>query len=96
MTADSSRTLQVTRHFDASSQRVFDAWIDPATAGKWLFATPTGQMVRVEIDVVPQGAGCELTLTHDNVLPEWRERTQAGWGKLLGNLAARLATPAGE
>ena len=43
-------TITVSRHFDASPERVFDAWLDEKTAGQWLFATPTGQMVRVEID----------------------------------------------
>ena len=42
--------VRVSRRFDAAPERVFDAWLDPQSAGKWLFATPTGDMVRVDID----------------------------------------------
>jgi len=42
--------LTVTRHIAASPGRVFDAWLDPALAGRFLFATPEGEMLRVEID----------------------------------------------
>jgi len=41
---------RITRRFGASSQCVFDAWVDSKTAGKWLFATARGQIVCVEID----------------------------------------------
>ena len=44
------RSLRITRHFDASAERVFDAWLDPATAGRWLFATDNGEMVGVQLD----------------------------------------------
>jgi uncharacterized protein YndB with AHSA1/START domain len=131
------KTLRITRRFDASPERAFDAWLDPRTAGKWLFATPTGKMVKVEIDarvggtfsivrrdgddvehvgtyleidrprrlvftfgvpkfspemttvtisIAPQGKGCELTLTHEGVLPDWAEATEQGWIMILDSL----------
>jgi uncharacterized protein YndB with AHSA1/START domain len=142
MSADPSSTIRITRRFEASMERVFDAWIDPDKARRWLFATPTGQMVRVDIDARPGGSftitdrrdgedvehmgeyvevdrprrlvftfgvpkyskvmtrvsidlkplaeGCELTLTHEGVLPEWLEPSRQGWGMLLEALAGRL------
>lgn len=142
MTADAAGILRITRRFDAPIERVFDAWLDPERAGKWLFATPTGKIVRVEIDarvggsfiitrrenehdiehvgtyleinrpnrlvftfgvpkyssqvtrvsidLKPLPAGCELTLTHEGVPAEWRERTKEGWGSILAALADSL------
>ncbi len=135
-------TVRVTRVFDATPERVFDAWLDPRNAGKWLFATPAGQMVRVDIDarvggafnftdrrsgediehtgeylemdrprrlafnfrvpkfsaeatlirieIAPSGFGCELTLVHEGVLPEYAARTEEGWKGILEGLSRSL------
>jgi uncharacterized protein YndB with AHSA1/START domain len=50
MKAASGAIVRVSRRFEFSAERVFDAWLDSATVGKWLFVTPTGQMIRCEID----------------------------------------------
>ena len=142
MSTGTMAVVRVSHRFSASAERVFDAWLDPAKAGTWLFATPGGRMVRVEIDgrvggaftfvdrrdgediehvgeyleierprrlvftfavprfspqrtrvtveIAPRGSGCELTLTHENVLPDWASRTESGWTMLLERLAAVL------
>jgi len=42
--------IRITRHFDASPERVFDAWLDPQTASRWLFTDAKGKITRCEID----------------------------------------------
>lgn len=51
-----TRTVTVTRRFTVSPERVFDAFLDPAIAGRFMFATPTGEMVRVDIEPRVGGA----------------------------------------
>lgn len=47
--------VRVTHRYNVSSERVFDAWMTPATAGRFLFATRTGNVLYCEID--PQVGG---------------------------------------
>src|SRR5687768_9844973 len=42
--------VRVTHRFDASAERVFDAFLDPSQATKFMFATATGQIVRCDIE----------------------------------------------
>ncbi len=51
MTADPSHVLRITRRFEASAERVFDAWVNPQTARLWLFGSlESHPQRRVEID----------------------------------------------
>ncbi len=50
MASEKTVTVQVSRRFTASAERVFDAWLEPAHARQFLFATPTGEMIRCKID----------------------------------------------
>lgn len=42
--------VRVTRRFNASVEKVFDAWLNPELARRFAFATPTGEMIRYEIE----------------------------------------------
>ena len=55
MSLDIPQTVRVTYLFSATPERVFDAWLDPSKASRWLFATSAGQNVRADIDARPGG-----------------------------------------
>lgn len=50
MKNEDTASIRVTHRFTASAARVFDAWLDPVMASKFLFATPTGQLRQADID----------------------------------------------
>jgi len=47
---DQPIVLHVGRRFEFPPEMVFDAWLDPGMARRFLFATPDGEMQRVDID----------------------------------------------
>ena len=53
--------LTVKRRFDASPERVFDAWLDPGIARRWLFTTADSEIVRAEVDA---RVGGRVTFPH--------------------------------
>jgi uncharacterized protein YndB with AHSA1/START domain len=56
MSASDTGTVRVSRRLAVAPERAFDAWVDPAVASRWLFATPGGEIVRCDIDARPGGA----------------------------------------
>ena len=47
--------FSVTHTYSASPEQVFDAWLNPAIARLFLFATPGGEMIRYEVDATVGG-----------------------------------------
>jgi uncharacterized protein YndB with AHSA1/START domain len=43
-------SVRVTRRINAPTDRVFDAWLTPSTAARFLFATRTGNIMHCDID----------------------------------------------
>jgi uncharacterized protein YndB with AHSA1/START domain len=43
-------SLTVTRRFSSSHERVFDAWLDPDMARRWLFTTAESEVACCEMD----------------------------------------------
>jgi len=56
----------------------------------WAVAPSPIDSSRVTIDIVPRAQGCELTLTHDLVWPDYAERTKGGWTRMIEELAKVL------
>lgn len=52
----SADALVVKHSYSASAERVYDAWLDTSKVGKFLFCTPTGKLMKVEVDARVGGA----------------------------------------
>jgi uncharacterized protein YndB with AHSA1/START domain len=60
--------LRVTKRYSAPPERIFDAWIDPAIARAWLFATASRPMAHVRIDARVGGAFRLVDERHGQVI----------------------------
>ena len=57
MTPIPSIEVRVTRYFEASPERVFDAWLVPRTLGQWMFGPRVRAENVVRLDVDPRVGG---------------------------------------
>jgi uncharacterized protein YndB with AHSA1/START domain len=48
-------TIRAAHHYDVPAARVFNAWLDPEIVRRWLFATASRPLARVEIDARVDG-----------------------------------------
>lgn len=47
--------VRVSHRYTAAAERVFDAWLTPAQASRFMFATRTGNIMCCQIDAYPGG-----------------------------------------
>lgn len=73
MNGDDRFEIAVSRRVAASPERVFDAWLDPVLAAKWLFKTPNGDMIKAEIDPVVGGEFCLTERREDEDVEHYGE-----------------------
>ena len=66
-------SITAARRFAAPAERVFDAWLDPVSAAKWLFKTPNGDMIKSEIDPVVGGEFCLVERREDEDIEHFGE-----------------------
>lgn len=52
---ESGTSVTVQRAFDASPERVFDAWLEPADIKEWMFPSSTDEIMSIDIDPVEGG-----------------------------------------
>lgn len=50
MTTEGLTALRLSRHLDASPEKIFDAWLDPQMAARWLFTSPKSESHSARID----------------------------------------------
>ena len=143
MTNPPLTSMRMTRRFDASPERVFDAWLNPDVAAKWLFTTPgseahftdldvrvggkwtiadtrggvvytaIGEYLEIDrprrlvfsfgmpqfspgsnwviVEIAPDGDGCVLTLTQEDLPKDSEAAMEQGWGEMFDALAKALA-----
>jgi uncharacterized protein YndB with AHSA1/START domain len=91
--AGAYRTLRLTWRFDAQPQRVFDAWLDPPFAARWLFATALRPIAHVEIDARIGGGFRFVDRDEGNTLEYAGEYTEI---VPKGRLAFTLVMPCAE
>lgn len=73
--------VQVTRRYAAAPERIFDAFVDPRTAGQFLFRTDGGTLIRCDLDVrvggrwvIAERRGDEVAVHHGEYLEIDRPR----------------------
>jgi uncharacterized protein YndB with AHSA1/START domain len=60
-------------------------------AFRWATSFAPEAWTRVRVVIAPEGGGSLLTLTHEGVWADYRERTRQGWTMILDGLARTLA-----